>query len=392
MMYAKTLLLGSAALLVSGAAARSADLPLAEPVEYVRVCDTWGAGFFYIPGTQTCLQISGYVRADLDYVEPSIRSDDAFSFGGRARLNFDARSQTEFGTLRSYLRLQADYQSEVSDYFVDQAFVQFAGLTAGRATSFFDFYANANVFDVIGGSDTTTSLLGYTATFGTISASISVEDRSAREFNPQGTFVFAGQTMPDVVANIRIDQAWGAAQLSGAVHQLRDNTIVGGAFIGTDEDYGFALQAGVSLKLPMLGESDLLTLQAAYADGALAYLGLYNQFGVVPDEGTIVAGPSFDTSNGFLVVGEFLHYWTPNLRSVAAASYAQVDATNTGVTIDDYEEYTVLGSLIWSPVKDLDLGLEVLYTSADAEIAGVDAFAGSNDDAFKTTFRVQRQF
>jgi len=34
---------------------------MAEPVDYVRVCDAYGSGFFYIPGTETCLRISGYV-------------------------------------------------------------------------------------------------------------------------------------------------------------------------------------------------------------------------------------------------------------------------------------------------------------------------------------------
>ncbi|MCX7305231.1 MAG: porin [Hyphomicrobiales bacterium] len=31
-----------------------------KPLEYVRVCDTYGTGYFYIPGTETCLQIGGY--------------------------------------------------------------------------------------------------------------------------------------------------------------------------------------------------------------------------------------------------------------------------------------------------------------------------------------------
>jgi hypothetical protein len=58
-------LLGSCAVIVSAGAALAADVTVIaepEPVEYVRVCDAYGAGFFYIPGTETCLKISGYVR------------------------------------------------------------------------------------------------------------------------------------------------------------------------------------------------------------------------------------------------------------------------------------------------------------------------------------------
>ncbi|WP_201026394.1 porin, partial [Paramesorhizobium deserti] len=67
-MNIKSLLLGSAAALVAVSGARAADAVVIaepEPVEYVRVCDAYGAGYFYIPGTETCLRISGYLRYDM---------------------------------------------------------------------------------------------------------------------------------------------------------------------------------------------------------------------------------------------------------------------------------------------------------------------------------------
>ena len=65
-MKLKSLLLGSAAVLVAGSAAKAADAIVVqpEPVEYVRVCDAYGAGWWYIPGTETCLKIDGDVRVD----------------------------------------------------------------------------------------------------------------------------------------------------------------------------------------------------------------------------------------------------------------------------------------------------------------------------------------
>ena len=65
-------LFGLAALassLLSGTAAvRAADLAAAEPVEYVKICDAYGAGYFFIPGSNdTCLRVSGYVRAYFFY-------------------------------------------------------------------------------------------------------------------------------------------------------------------------------------------------------------------------------------------------------------------------------------------------------------------------------------
>src|SRR5262249_18556855 len=65
MKMVKSLLLGSAAGLVTVAGAQAADLPVkARPVQYVKICNLYGVGFYYIPGTDTCLKIGGYVRAE----------------------------------------------------------------------------------------------------------------------------------------------------------------------------------------------------------------------------------------------------------------------------------------------------------------------------------------
>ena len=68
MKMVKSLLLGSAAGLVAVAGAQAADLPVkAKPVEYVKICSIYGAGFFYIPGTDTCIKIGGWTRAEVDF-------------------------------------------------------------------------------------------------------------------------------------------------------------------------------------------------------------------------------------------------------------------------------------------------------------------------------------
>src|SRR6186713_2715862 len=66
MRMVRGLLLGSAASLFAVAGAQAADLPVkAKPVEYVKVCSLYGAGFYYIPGTDTCIKLAGYLRADV---------------------------------------------------------------------------------------------------------------------------------------------------------------------------------------------------------------------------------------------------------------------------------------------------------------------------------------
>ena len=69
-MKIKSLLLGSAAAMVVASGAQAADAIVVEPepVEYVRICDAYGSGFFYIPGTETCIAFSGFVRSSYEKV------------------------------------------------------------------------------------------------------------------------------------------------------------------------------------------------------------------------------------------------------------------------------------------------------------------------------------
>src|SRR3569833_1033404 len=117
MKMVKSLLLGSAAGLVAIAGAQAADLPVkAKPVEYVKVCSAYGAGFYYMPGTDTCLKVGGYVYAEYNLNSNgdgvpyfngfnggnTRESTAAYNTRFRGFLSLDARTQTEYGTLRSY--------------------------------------------------------------------------------------------------------------------------------------------------------------------------------------------------------------------------------------------------------------------------------------------------
>ena len=212
MKLVKSLLLGSAAGLAAVAGAQAADLPVqkAAPVEYVRVCSAYGVGFFYIPGTDTCLRVSGRARFEYNVASARQFSQSPTGFRSQGRINLDARTQTAYGTLRAFVRYEisrrtGQFHSGTAirqgnaepatgfDFFgqaqhqivLDKAFIQFAGVTAGRATSFFDFYANdLGWFGIGGGSDrASTNLLAYTASFGSgWSATLSLEDPVERRY------------------------------------------------------------------------------------------------------------------------------------------------------------------------------------------------------------------
>ncbi|MBM6580845.1 porin [Microvirga sp. BT689] len=478
----RTVLLGSVAIMTGGA--QAADLPAksATPVEYVRVCSTYGAGFFYIPGTETCLRVGGRVRAEYLYVEPTDRSQDAIGFRARGRLNLDARTATAYGLLRTYIRMEITRSSGAytgggisTNPNIAQAFVQFGGLTAGRAVSFFtDPNLPAPNFGDLRFDDPANAevdLLAYTFSFGNgFSATLSLEDGLERRVNNELDFplfgvaspapvfapipfTYAGERFPDVVANIRYTGSWGGAQLSGALHQIRDVaaglTTDGGVVTPVinpitglpnptyaDTDYGFALAAHAYVNLPFLGDGDTGWISTTYTDGAVGYINAGQASPI--SNAFISAGPlglpfadafvnpftgEFDTNKAYGVAGGINHNWTPSIQTNVFGSWMHFDApgiaqylvpttaatiaagsagTTTGLV--DFNEYRLGANVIWAPVKDFLIGIEALYIRVDASdrvavpltTAAGDATgtfrSTSLQDAWEGRLRVQRDF
>src|SRR6516165_8335284 len=122
----KSLLLGSAAALAVMGGAQAADLPVkAKPVEYVKICSLYGAGFYYIPGTDTCIKFGGYLRVDVlansnsdntGNVTPQgsakNRLTNGYTWRSREDFNTDTRTQTEYGVLRTYADFTFSWTSD----------------------------------------------------------------------------------------------------------------------------------------------------------------------------------------------------------------------------------------------------------------------------------------
>jgi len=563
MKMVKSLLLGGAAGLAAVVGAQAADLPVkAKPVEYVRICSLYGEGFFYIPGTDTCIKIGGWVRYDV-YFNATGSGDPLITGGGgrndsfdspdvfdRARtvVSFDVRTQTEYGTLRSYYRggfeLTTNFVGQ-GTYYLERAFVQFAGFTFGKTQSYFDTWAQAWSYShgfLGAGANTAAAgrnLLAYTATLGNgVSWTIAAEDTTIRRgalwdagtnglaigaFPGPNTWTgtgyptcgfgsvtsdqnigntaaplsvsgscatgdYAAQSIPDIVSSLRVDQAWGSAQISGALHQVRGNfygndtqsTIVVGpnAFTGIrpDDVWGWAVAGGIVLNLPW-NPGDKFWVEGAVGEGTPCYVGIC-QDGV---NGTYTRFDGHNVANGWGLDGIFAnavgnaapspaaggvtnltgivlptvwdvaaaveHYWTPALRTSLFGSVTSWDpgdrgnaimcsspngpvragpagnVTKTGTAIAaggntsftagpfsgcDYafEIWGVGSRTVWNPVKNLDIGVEVMWSKIHQNMdpskvafnfggggnraAGL--YAPSDEDVVSGMFRIQRNF
>jgi hypothetical protein len=389
MKMVKSLLLGSAAGVVALTGAQAADLPVkAKPVQYVKICSLYGAGFYYIPGTDTCLKLGGYVRAEYNYnaggsfaplVGPASTYDRSFQTETmRARFYFtaDVRSQTEYGTLRAYGTLTQTWSSIAvnnGSAGANRAFIQFAGFTLGQATSFFDFFSFArysNQTNVLT-SDTGGGgwlVAAYTAQLGNgFSASISVEDpRIWPVFDTSSSALttnagFANRSAnfnewPDFVGNLRVDQSWGSAQVMGAIHR-----VAGLYYNGTNlplavnagqaqgnghpgDEVGWAAGVGVLVNLPMLGAGDNISAQFTYAKGATGYnfagrtsLNTWDgaSFASVwlPDAVySSTANGELELLESWVVAAGFQHAWNPQWKTTLYGGYGKIEGPGVNNT------------------------------------------------------------
>jgi hypothetical protein len=408
-MKLKSLLFGSAAIIAVGSGAQAADLPTAEPVEYVRICDAFGAGFYYIPGTDTCLKIGGRVRVEAHYADfdsDNVDFDDAafnnFTTRARAVVKMDSRTQTDFGLIRAYL----EYQFTVGpDNFADNydstgtnlnhAYIQISNdagtFTAGHTSSFFDYWGSNTWGTRVGIDDNTGEQTLFAYTFGGgngFSATLSFEDAASggrrREpgapFGGGGALAFgeyAGQELPDVVANVRIDQGWGSAQVMGVLHQVHGYTGGIAGLANDDTELGWAVGAGATVKFGTIG----ISTQVAYTEGALGYV--TNDWGSVGDYNSAV-GTGMELTTAFIVRGGISAGLGTTVTANLDGSYTSVESGLAGGV--EYDAWALAGNVVWQPVSGLIMGPEVAYRTVDYDATPADY------DAWSVMFRVQRQF
>ncbi|MBO9101548.1 MULTISPECIES: porin [Rhizobium] len=143
-MMIKGLLLASAAALSAFSAANAADAIVAaepEPLEYVRICDAYGAGYFYIPGTETCLKIGGMVRTEGEWKD-AYQPDHKIGtlWHTRAELSLDTASDTEYGALKTDMVMRWDSQEGDNSTKLLFANISLGGFLVGKADSQFSSY------------------------------------------------------------------------------------------------------------------------------------------------------------------------------------------------------------------------------------------------------------
>jgi hypothetical protein len=459
MKMVKSLLLGSAAGVVAIAGAQAADLPVkAKPVQYVKICSLYGVGFYYIPGTDMCLKIGGWVRAEYAWGDSGSQTTGPYftnannrltnddTWRARGYITADARNQTPYGTVRSYIAVGVNSNAVgvAADIApnVNRAFIQWAGWTFGLSQSFYDFYsvpatAYWGVYPASDTGDPGWLVIAYTAQFGNgLSATLSGEMRRMTQIVNQtgntvaaaggaaipaspGTLInggagpgaYGGFQSPDIVGNIRLEQAWGSAQIMGALHQVNGQyyteavPFLNQAAGHPGDDWGFVIGGGIKLLVPQLGKGDYLQAQVSYTEGALRYVfqtpnfnwantqGDQAGWGYIMDAiygGTIAGGTNtgLELTSAWGVNAAYEHFWNAQWKTSLYGGYAEVSygtlanamicsaistaANPQGAGVgsnsvafpgcdQDWSTWWVGTRTQWNVTKDFYMGLDVLY-------------------------------
>jgi hypothetical protein len=426
-MNIKSLLLGSAAALVAVSGARAADviMPVApEPVDYVRVCDVYGTGFYYIPGTETCLSINGYVRFQYNVaggieddfgVESLTNSEgDDYQAGSvvRVRLNFDAREETELGTLRAFARVQAQnsfgaYSNDAS-YNMDMGFIQLGGLTMGYLDSLWTEGDGLLTDTDLPVGDYQTNRVSYTYAANGFTAALSLEDDATGDF------------APDVVGRLAYAGGWGSIYLAGSYDEEVDGGLLtpasftaGTGFVfdpvtgtpiaasnvfvsGIDpnaDDGSFALKAGLSLTDLVAADSEL-KIEGSYAFDPSSYstIGLFSNAATLGTQIDLLTGTlpvEWQIGAGYAQQFGKLGVAIAGVYGETFDTYSYTTAT-TFSNRGDGEYYKLVGNVGYEITNNFDMLAEISY--ADIDFDGQNGSVDNSIDQTAGFLRFARSF
>lgn len=349
MVHLKSIGAGVIGALAAIGLAQGADLGVKKPsaAEYVKTCPTYGSGFFVVPGTTSCLKVLGRVRADTMIENPTTNTTNANRFRVRGYVAFDHRTATEYGLLRTFVRAYFQRENAADTTVLEQAFIQFGGITAGRVTPLWEhgwspWFAGSNNY---GGHSFIlyTNTIGYTAKLGSgFSATLAIEDSRERIRGLTGGTV-AGTGMPDIVGSLDYAGSFGALKLMGALHEIRTT----GPNINAT--YGYAIGAAGKINLPFASKGTNLWFNAVLTEGAVSYAG-YNtiaigSFSRAAVDAT-VAGGKARLTQAWTLAGGVQAYLTPTIWTSLGGSYAQYHPSGAANTL---KTYAIVGQVGWQP-------------------------------------------
>ncbi|MCX2696031.1 MULTISPECIES: porin [Ochrobactrum] len=384
-MNIKSLLLGSAAALVAASGAQAADAivaPEPEAVEYVRVCDAYGAGYFYIPGTETCLRIHGYVRADVKggddvyyrgggltrnpdgstvFAQSGKKDRDTYDFLTRFSLRLSTASETELGTLKTYSEVRFQYQNGAdsgSTGTLRYGYIQLGGLRVGLDESAFvtfpGYLGDVINDDVILAGGYRTNAISYTFTGGNgFSAIIALEQGSNGDVDYNGII---DDYTPHVVGGLKYAQGWGS--ITGVA-----------AYDARNEEWAGKVRLDVNVT-----DQFSVWVMGGYKSNNDTYYGFTDANGQF---------------RGIRAIDSFYGTWGGDWAVWGGAKFKATDKAtfNLQLAYEDAKTFAATANVAYELVPGFTITPEVSYTKWDDKLSVL-----KGQDAWQGMVRFQRSF
>ena len=322
-MNIKSLLLGSAAALAAVSGAQAADAIVAaepEPMEYVRVCDAFGTGYFYIPGTETCLKVGGYVRFQVDFGEGTngFNGDD-WDAWTRGRVAFTSKSDTELGELTGFIAIHGDISedsaSSDTDFYFDEVYLELGGFKAGTYLNWWDANDLPGELDDLGSNRLTS--IAYTYTGSAFTAGIQLDELTDndQELGLEAVLQAAlGPAKIELLGSYDFDVEEGAIRAIGSVEVGPGTFYLAGIWASNPNTYY---------------ESAEVTVAAAYAWNATDKLQVIPEFQYFWN--SLDAANEFD-GDDYWAAGATVNYKiTEGLSSKVAVGYSDASEDWAGI-------------------------------------------------------------
>lgn len=361
------LTLAGAAIIGASQAYAEDPVPRDPETDHVDSCSGYGDRFFKLPGTDTCVSFSGYVWAGIGAENRGPSGSPPLTIGGypgdpdregnytylRGRLNFDARTPTEWGDLKSFVRLDGAWDgtsnginsSSDGPIYLDQLYMEIAGFRVGYSESAWTQTIDGGVSNFPGThsygqlnySYLQRALASYTHTFSDgYHMTVSLEedrdvDNAAGIDEPDGEQ--DNNFTPDVVLKAGVNRDWGGAW----------------AQFGYDEAYrdtdGYAAKLGMQYNIA--SDENSVRLVGSYSSNDNIYS--RGQFDAISSEWNALASYQH-------VVNDELKF------SVGGQTFRNL---HDGLETTDRDAHSAELSVIWTPIQDLEIRGEVAYSKVD---------------------------
>ena len=339
---------------------------------------------FHIPNTKTVLTLSGFIKADV--IHDSDRIESPYKFvakdivvdgqpsgqpSSRTTLTANASrfivasaTPTDYGKLSTFLSF--DFAKNTSSSDPDLRFRQGWGqlddffwggaLRVGQSwTSWDDLAALQETLDFQGhngSQQNRQTLVRWARDFQkkyTLWVSVENPDYSITNGKTKSAW-------PDTIVSLKWHGDWGHLKPALMGRQLRGDSDDGG---DDDTAFGWGTQLAGILNVPLLAKKDNFSFQAVYGAG----IGSYNNDGF--DDAIFDGSNNLKAIKSFQGYCAFQHWWMDSLRSNAVFGYVDIDNRNQQSDGSLERSMYFAGNLVWSPIKQMDIGAEYLWGQRD---------------------------